>query len=120
MQLSIDYMQRQLNKLPDDISYSSVQVEDRHIPRRDLFDVRLQLIASEQEETNAGALGSPEAENQAAIEFASRPSDLVPRVYEGGMKTWECSLDLAGFVLGSQSGVGELRGKRILEASLLV
>lgn len=49
-------------------------------------------------------------EDQAAIEFASRPSDLVPRVYEGGMKTWECSLDLAGYV--SDEGV---RGKRILE-----
>ncbi|KAF8597628.1 hypothetical protein BDV93DRAFT_527303, partial [Ceratobasidium sp. AG-I] len=31
------------------------------------------------------------------------------------MKTWECSLDLADFVLGGQSGVGELRGKKILE-----
>ena len=24
--------------------------------------------------------------------------DVVPNVYEGGLKTWECSLDLAAFV----------------------
>ncbi|KAF8597630.1 hypothetical protein BDV93DRAFT_396198, partial [Ceratobasidium sp. AG-I] len=100
---------RQIESLPDDISYSSVQIGDKYIPRRDLFDVRLQLIASEREETKI------DKENQAAIEFASRPSDLVPRVYEGGMKTWECSLDLADFVIGGQSGIGELRGKKILE-----
>ncbi|CUA67963.1 hypothetical protein RSOLAG22IIIB_07648 [Rhizoctonia solani] len=49
-------------------------------------------------------------EDQAAIEFASRPSDLVPRVYEGGMKTWECSLDLAGYIIDEN-----IRGKRVLE-----
>ncbi|KAF8594403.1 hypothetical protein BDV93DRAFT_565456, partial [Ceratobasidium sp. AG-I] len=102
-------LEQMINNLPDDISYSSVQVGDKYIPRRDLFDVRLQLIASEREETKT------DKENQAAIEFASRPSDLVPRVYEGGMKTWECSLDLADFVLRGQSGAGELRGKKILE-----
>jgi protein-histidine N-methyltransferase len=63
--------------------------------------------------------GADSREDQAGIEFASRPSDLVPRVYEGGMKTWECSLDLAGFVVGEMAGVGELRGKTILEVSLL-
>ena len=29
---------------------------------------------------------------------ASRRSDLVPRVYEGGLKIWECSLDLVRFL----------------------
>ncbi|KAH7332828.1 hypothetical protein B0J17DRAFT_696614 [Rhizoctonia solani] len=96
-----------IQTLPDDISYSSVQVGTHNIPRRDLFDVRLQLMASEAQNDNPT---DKDKEDQAAIEFASRPSDLVPRVYEGGMKTWECSLDLAGYV--SDEGV---RGKRILE-----
>lgn len=110
-----------MDDLPDDISYSSIQVRGTHIPRRDLFDVRLQLIASEREETDTHEGAKPsEVENQAAIEFASRPSDLVPRVYEGGMKTWECSLDLADYVLGAGSGVGEFRGKKVLEVSTFV
>ncbi|GAB1526847.1 Histidine protein methyltransferase 1 [Rhizoctonia solani] len=93
--------------LPDDVSYSSVKVRDTHIPRRDLFDVRLQLMASEAQSDN---LTGKAKEDQAAIEFASRPSDLVPRVYEGGMKTWECSLDLAAYVLDEH-----VRGKKVLE-----
>ena len=24
--------------------------------------------------------------------------DITPNVYEGGFKTWECSLDLAGYL----------------------
>ncbi|CAE6511946.1 unnamed protein product [Rhizoctonia solani] len=96
-----------IQTLPDDISYSSVQVGTHHIPRRDLFDVRLQLMASEAQNDNPTDKAK---EEQAAIEFASRPSDLVPRVYEGGMKTWECSLDLAGYVHDE-----DVRGKRVLE-----
>ncbi|KAG8719601.1 hypothetical protein FRC08_002467 [Ceratobasidium sp. 394] len=95
-----------LERLPSDISYSSVQLGDLCIPRRDLFDVRMQLIASDEEEQNKA--------NQ-AIDFISRPSDLVPRVYEGGLKTWECSLDLAEYVVGSWSGIGALQGKRTVE-----
>lgn len=32
------------------------------------------------------------------LEYADDPSDLIPSVYEGGLKTWECSLDLAGYL----------------------
>ncbi|KAF8729126.1 protein-histidine N-methyltransferase, partial [Rhizoctonia solani] len=100
-------LQDLIQTLPDDISYSSVKVRDTHIPRRDLFDVRLQLMASEAQNDN---LTDKAKEDQAAIEFASRPSDLVPRVYEGGMKTWECSLDLAAYVINEH-----VRGKKVLE-----
>ncbi|KAG8729667.1 hypothetical protein FRC11_008257 [Ceratobasidium sp. 423] len=96
-----------IQTLPDDISYSSVRIGDDNTPRRDLFDVRLQLMASEAQHENPS---DEVKEDQAAIEFASRPSDLVPRVYEGGMKTWECSLDLADYVSNE-----DVRGKRVLE-----
>jgi protein-histidine N-methyltransferase len=51
---------------------------------------------------------------QSALQFLNAPSDLVPLVYEGGLKTWECSLDLASYLdsIGSQFDV---RGKRVLE-----
>ncbi|CAE6458984.1 hypothetical protein ACGC1H_002098 [Rhizoctonia solani] len=96
-----------IQTLPEDISYSSVRVGTHILPRRDLFDVRLQLMAAEaQNESPTDEV----KEDQAAIEFASRPSDLVPRVYEGGMKTWECSLDLAGYVFDN-----DVKGERVLE-----
>lgn len=56
---------------------------------------------------------------EAELAFVDAPSDLVPGVYEGGLKTWECSVDLAAY-LARLSGVGEgggfdVRGKRIIE-----
>jgi protein-histidine N-methyltransferase len=55
--------------------------------------------------------------NTSALEFIEAPSDLVPDVYEGGLKTWECSLDLVNYLdgLGDGSIDGNLHGKRILE-----
>lgn len=47
------------------------------LARRDLFDVRFQLLNEEHEEGIADA-----------------STDLIPGVYEGGLKTWECALDL--------------------------
>ncbi len=35
-----------------------------------------------------------------ALAFLDAPSDLVPGVYEGGLKTWECSLDLVDYLDG--------------------
>jgi protein-histidine N-methyltransferase len=57
------------------------------------------------------------------INFIDAPSDLIPGVYEGGLKTWECSIDLAAYLasLNSvQSGSHPqwIRGKHILEARL--
>jgi hypothetical protein len=56
--------------------------------------------------------------------FADAPADLVPGTYEGGLKTWECALDLAAYldrdVLKAQEGVAagrRVRGSRVLEVS---
>lgn len=74
--------------------------------RRDLFDARFQLLAQERDE-------------QAALVDA--PADLVPGVYEGGLKTWECALDLAAYldrdVLSAQAA-RRVRGLRVLEVSV--
>jgi protein-histidine N-methyltransferase len=55
--------------------------------------------------------------NASALEFIEAPSDLVPGVYEGGLKTWECSLDLVNHLDGLGDGYtdGDIHGKRILE-----
>ncbi|KAH9930475.1 uncharacterized protein BXZ73DRAFT_90292 [Epithele typhae] len=51
------------------------------------------------------------------IDFLDAPSDLVPGVYEGGLKTWECSLDLVHCIASIHGDglAGWLRGKRVVE-----
>ncbi|CEH11978.1 Predicted methyltransferase [Ceraceosorus bombacis] len=102
-----------IDALPARISYSTLQIpldaqkgakqardEDKRrwtiVARRDLFDARFQMIyASDDEEEADGESrnGSavPEGHEAGLVEA---DSDLVPGVYEGGLKTWECSLDL--------------------------
>jgi protein-histidine N-methyltransferase len=84
-----------------------------------LFDARFQLISG-------GGVGVGDGgevdENtredslpvSAALKFLEAPSDLVPGVYEGGLKTWECSVDLVDY-LNSTGGLRDVRGKRVME-----
>ncbi|KAF2170138.1 hypothetical protein M409DRAFT_51895 [Zasmidium cellare ATCC 36951] len=90
-----------LATLPERISYSTVKVESPlgrvvHIPRRELFDVRVQLL---QEDTT----------NDQVIDQIDK-SDIKAGVYEGGFKTWECSIDLASLLLdrGPRKDIDEL------------
>ncbi len=39
--------------------------------------------------------------------------DIIPNVYEGGLKIWESSVDLVRFMLNG--GIGKLHGKRVIE-----
>lgn len=81
----------QLSSLPDKLSFSTITLTSpkgftTRLPRREIFDVRVQLMAEDdgsQENVLAGL------EN----------TDLQTNVYEGGYKTWECSLDLVKFLL---------------------
>lgn len=51
-----------------------------------------------------------------ALELIEAPSDLIPGVYEGGMRVWECSLDLVEYLDG-RNDIQDYRGKRIIEVS---
>ncbi len=108
----------QLSTLPEAFSYSPITLPaptgtsrlGHTLARRDLFDVRFQLSLSETHDQT--------------VAFVDAPADLVPGTYEGGLKTWECALDLAayldGSVLGAQAGVAagwRIRGSRVLEVS---
>lgn len=57
------------------------------VARRELFDIRTQLMA----EDSAG-------QDNAELISGLDEGDLKPNFYEGGFKTWECSLDLAKLV----------------------
>lgn len=96
--------------LPDDPS------RGLSLPRRDLFDARFQLISTEEQ-------GEDEDENEPTlIDFLDAPSDLIPGVYEGGLKTWECSVDLAAHLASvvSSKPADWIRGKTILEVGRFI
>ncbi|KAG1819348.1 hypothetical protein EV424DRAFT_1404641 [Suillus variegatus] len=106
-----------LNSLPSKISYSPITIPlasgtELSLPRRDLFDARFQLISQNVDDPDA--LEQPSINARSALHFLDAPSDLVPLVYEGGLKTWECSIDLASYLDGITSQF-DVSGKRVLE-----
>ncbi|KAM0142998.1 hypothetical protein ACHAO1_000832 [Botrytis cinerea] len=93
-----------LKTLPSQIAYSTLVVKlddgkEIGIPRRELWDVRAQLMA-EDEGSGEGLLGLGN-------------DDVKTGVYEGGFKSWESSVDLVK-VLSGRTIVGEGR-RRVLE-----
>lgn len=106
-----------LKALPNIISYSPLRIPSLSpgsqgfvLAKRDLYDARFQLIA-------AGHSNEPGGNSDADdLQFVEAPSDLVPGVYEGGLKTWECSIDLAGHLAGlASSSVSAATRLRVLE-----
>ncbi|PSK53858.1 Histidine protein methyltransferase 1 [Elsinoe australis] len=88
-----------LQSLPSRLTYTITTITSPSgktliLPRRDLFDIRAQLMAEDNESTLS----------------ALSTSDLSTNVYEGGFKTWECSLDLASLLLdrGPRKDIDEL------------
>lgn len=72
-----------------------------HLPRRDLSDIRAQLMA---EDPNFWEPGRNCSYSSITVEAElSAKADLKPGLYEGGFKTWECAVDLASYLAG-QSG----------------
>ncbi|KAI5117754.1 hypothetical protein M0805_000598 [Coniferiporia weirii] len=137
-------LQELTHALPHVLSYSPLIVpltEDRNnvtLLRRDLFDARYQLISQDElgsgpsQDASSADPNTPSSSDgdcektaspEGALSFIDNPSDLVPGVYEGGLKTWECSLDLVDCLAsvgrdGDKSGIGRadwVRGKRVLE-----
>ncbi|KAK2610779.1 hypothetical protein N8I77_004180 [Diaporthe amygdali] len=75
-----------LSKLPSKIAYSLLDVDldgksSIQIPRRELWDVRVQLMAEEDAEGDE-------------LEPGLGAHDVKTGIYEGGFKSWESSVDL--------------------------
>jgi protein-histidine N-methyltransferase len=94
-----------LKALPSKIAYSTlvIKLDDGNeisIPRRELWDVRVQLMAEEDDE-GLGNLGK---------------DDVRTGVYEGGFKSWESSVDVVKELYKSKD---EILGapRRVLEVS---
>ncbi|KAA1085777.1 hypothetical protein PGT21_018885 [Puccinia graminis f. sp. tritici] len=105
-----------IDRLPPFISYSNLKINDSlSIYKRELYDAKYQTIVNlaeeeeereeeeqDREEQEGGEDGKEGTKNgeeektrQKTLESLQSTSDLIPGVYEGGFKTWECSLDLA-------------------------
>ncbi|CCG83744.1 protein of unknown function [Taphrina deformans PYCC 5710] len=73
--------------LPLSMSYSTITVSGGlEVPRRELWDIKHQLMAGSGPDFKEGS------EEQVMAFMGS--DDVIKGVYEGGFKTWECSLDL--------------------------
>ncbi|PNS21630.1 hypothetical protein CAC42_989 [Sphaceloma murrayae] len=88
-----------LRLLPSHLSYTTTPLTSPSgrtlpLPRRALFDIRAQLMAEDAE----------------SLLTSLTNSDLSTNVYEGGFKTWECSLDLASLLLdrGPRKDIDEM------------
>jgi protein-histidine N-methyltransferase len=96
---------RQLyDTLPDRLCYSTAQIVSPTgkvllLPRRELFDIRVQLMSE----------ASADNDNDTTLSQL-QSTDLAPNVYEGGFKTWECSVDLSSLLLdrGPRKDIDEL------------
>ncbi|KAI5850434.1 hypothetical protein DFP73DRAFT_508890 [Morchella snyderi] len=74
-----------ISTLPQNISYTTLHPTPHiRLPRRELYDVRMQLMSEDPLSTSTST--TPKALIGA--------SDIHTSVYEGGLKSWECSLDL--------------------------
>ncbi|KAF8880028.1 hypothetical protein BD779DRAFT_1612805 [Infundibulicybe gibba] len=96
-----------LDSLPSVVSYTTLTLASGgssiSLPRRDLFDARFQLLSAD------------DSAQPDLLDHFDAPSDLVPGVYEGGLKTWECSLDLASYLERNTPYPDGLVGRRIIE-----
>jgi protein-histidine N-methyltransferase len=92
-----------LASLPSQVSYNRLLIEppswsytehdsgnQRSVYRRSLYDIRAQLMAEANVEEN---------DNDDLLAGLDT-GDLASGTYEGGFKTWECSIDLAGYLAG--------------------
>ncbi|KAF9879819.1 hypothetical protein CkaCkLH20_02630 [Colletotrichum karsti] len=84
-------LRQMLAQLPSKVAFSTLDValDDGTtvaIPRRELWDVRVQLMAEDEAASGGGGSGG-EAEGLGS-------HDVKTGVYEGGFKSWESSVDL--------------------------
>jgi hypothetical protein len=77
-------LEEALHQLPDTLAYSLLG----GLPRRELWHVKMQIMQNDQDTHLLGQW------------------DVVKGSYEGGLKTWECSVDLAEYVSRQTYGDG--------------
>lgn len=104
----------QASPLPSVIQADVLRIPnvDRPLYKRTLADVKFQMA---KQDTLTG--DSEEAHVANMLDLNSN-SDLIRGVYEGGFKTWECSIDLVQYLAKLEEK--DRCNKYILEASLCI
>ncbi|KAJ2367397.1 hypothetical protein IW150_005679 [Coemansia sp. RSA 2607] len=96
-------------------SVSSLMVDaifygNQHVWKRQIDDVQFQLAQQDSMD------GSESSVMKQAMAEDKNASDVIKGVYEGGLKTWECSIDLLLYLVELQSKSRmALDGVRVLE-----
>ncbi|MCJ1480256.1 hypothetical protein MMC06_000411 [Schaereria dolodes] len=95
---SLHTLEELLSHLPSSIAYRIHNISPHttsstaiSLPRRELYDIRTQLMA----EDDPSGLQDPVANSGLSTD------DITPKIYEGGFKTWECAVDLARYLSGA-------------------
>ncbi|KAF8475729.1 hypothetical protein BDZ91DRAFT_844448 [Kalaharituber pfeilii] len=102
-----------ISTLPQNISYNTLSLAQSwngnpiRICRRELYDVRMQLMAEDEAlgiEDNISTKERSKKEKDALLEFVSGNEDVRAGKYEGGLKSWECSIDLVKWLAQREEG----------------
>ncbi|KAK1920887.1 hypothetical protein DB88DRAFT_501389 [Papiliotrema laurentii] len=104
-----------LDTLPEAISYSPLYVPGLVQPvlRRDLFDMRFQLTQKDKAAAEGkDAAGGPDGDDE---DYVDSSTDLVPGLYEGGLKTWEGGVDLVEVLSTTENVSDWVDGARVIE-----
>ncbi|BFZ64318.1 hypothetical protein YB2330_005461 [Saitoella coloradoensis] len=91
-----------VSSLPHKLNYSTLNIPNTsaRIPKRELWDIKLQLMHEED-------LDDVKEEDERTKEALNGVDDVIPGIYEGGFKTWECSIDLSRY-LSAEISAGRL------------
>ncbi|BFZ61754.1 hypothetical protein YB2330_002829 [Saitoella coloradoensis] len=91
-----------VSRLPHKLNYSTLNIPntDARITKRELWDIKLQLMHEEDPD-------DVKEEDERTKEALNGVDDVIPGVYEGGFKTWECSIDLSRY-LSTEISAGTL------------
>jgi len=95
-------------RIPRNISYATISITPAmSIPRRELYDVRMQLM-DEDELSGSG----PERGMMVGL----GEEDIKTSLYEGGLKSWECSVDLVRHLASLYEQTGS-ESRKVLEVN---
>ncbi|KAK9237307.1 hypothetical protein V1525DRAFT_404411 [Lipomyces kononenkoae] len=107
-----------LQDLPSRLSYTLVPVntstgiKELPIPRREVFDIKVQIMADE--DILPPSLNKSETEGETREQFIkkelqillSNTEDLRTELYEGGLKSWEGAGDLVEYLAEEKHAIG--------------
>ncbi|KAK9480608.1 hypothetical protein V1514DRAFT_301924 [Lipomyces japonicus] len=103
-----------LEGLPSRLSYSLIPIVSNPsaiaVPRRDVFDIKVQIMADDESLLPNGVEASSEQGQFIKKELSlllSNTEDLRTEVYEGGLKSWEGANDLTEYLATEVGSIGD-------------